>query len=861
MRWLGLVLCAALAVLVGGAAIDQGTTRSAAEPTSALAFVPNAGQTEPTVHFSAHASGASFYFTQKEAVLAFSRGDEGLALRLGFVGANPNPKIEGGRARAGTVNYLVGSDSSKWTTGIPTFGEVVYRELWPGIDMVFRGANGTLKYEFVVRPGADPSDIGLAYRSAESLSVGAGGVLLIGTPWGTLHDEKPRSFQMVDGRRVPVESGFALSESGGAYGFALGAYDPSRPLVIDPGLVYSTYLGSSGFDEVDGVALGDDGSAYVVGLAGGADFPTTAGAYDPSLNDSPDAFVTKLDASGALVYSTFIGGSSTDSAASVVLDASRNPVVAGSTNSNDFPTTADALDDAIGGTESFSDVFVARLSADGSQLVYSTYLGGPSADVARDIALDGAGSAYVVGLTRDGGFPTTAGAYDDAASGQADGFLAKLDPTGSALAYSTYLGGIECDFESVEAVEVDADGNAYVTGMTSAGDFPTTPGAFDETPEGCSPDLNLDAFVTKVNANGSGLVYSTALAGDAGKREFGFGITIDDGGRATVAGGTASPEFPTTLGAFDTTFGGNVDAFVTQVDAAGGDLVFSTFLGGFDGDDATAVALDDAGDVYVTGLTDSPDFPVTPGAFDESVNDSEDAFLVRLNSVGTEVVYGTFLGGAGTPQGADAALFGLDVDSAGNALFGGYTESASFPTSPGALDTSYGGGQQDGWVAKLATDAAPPDSDGDGIPDEQDIEPIRDRIDALIAADPESRAADKLEDSLAKVENAIAKLGAGDRQGALGEVEGAVGDIAAAVNARDLDATVGTALMRDIAAFARIIATQAIDAAKARNGDARKIAEAEAALAQGDARAAAPRNRFKDAIGKYKDAVAKAESA
>jgi hypothetical protein len=838
---LGLLLCAVLAALVAGAALERGSTSTAAEATTGnfggqpLAFVPNEGQADPRVRFSAQAGGASFYFTRKEAVLAFARDDEGLALRLGFLGANPAPEIEGQGVSAGTMNYLAGSDASQWRTDIPTFGEVVYRDLWPGIDMVFRGANGKLKYEFVARPGADPSAIRLAYRGADGLALSSAGELLIQTPWGTLRDEKPRTFQVADGRRVPVESRFALGETAGSYGFALDAYDSSRPLVIDPGLLYSTYLGGTAFEEARHVALGPDGSMHVTGVTTSPTFPSTAGVFDPTRDGSSDGFVMKFDAGGSLVYATFIGGSGPDNAASVALDFSGDAYVAGWTDSTDFPTTPGALETSLNASQ---DGFVAQIAPDGSALVYSTYLGGQGNTVATDVAVGADGSAVVIGDTQQ--FPTTLGAFDETLSGLEDGFVAKLSPDGSTLDYATYLGGSDCDLAQTIGVEVDANGSAYVVGYTSADDFPTTPGAFDTTAEGCG---FADGFVTKLNPSGSALDYSTFLSGDSDESDVAFGIDVDVDGNAYVTGATQSPDFPTTAAAYDATHNGHVDAFVTKLNAAGSDLVFSTFLGGGGPENGTAIAVDEGGDVLIAGGTSSDDFPTTPGAFDESHNGSDDAILARLDASGSTLVYATYFGGTGQ----DYGLWGLAVDDAGNALFSGYTDSSDLPMSPNAFDNSYGGGQ-DGWFAKLATEAPSPSA----------TERIGEAI-TMLESLTTPRNADKLEDVVEKLDKALAKLALSppDRQGAAGELEGAVGDIEAAVSSRLLSSADGDAVMTEIAEAAGLLAEDAI--AEAQGGNAAKLAEAQAALAAGNSRLAA--GRFKAAVALYKDAISKAEGA
>jgi hypothetical protein len=835
----GLVLAALLALIaVSRSGVDSAAPASLV-PESPLSFVPNVGQTTGPVRFAAHADAASFYFTPQEAVLAFERGNEGLALRLGFVGANPTPAIEGSRPREGTVNYLVGSDSANWQSGIPTFGEVVYRELWPGIDMVFRGANGKLKYEFVARPGADPSRIQLAYRGADGLALSSAGQLLIDTPFGTLRDEKPRTFQMVDGRRVPVASRFTLTERAGTYGFALGAYDSSRALVIDPGLLYASYLGGADFEEAQNVALGADGSMYVAGYTLSTNFPSTAGAFDPTRDGSSDGFVTKFGADGSLVYATFIGGSEPENAIGLSVDAAGNAYVAGWTDSADFPTTPGAHHTSLNSSQ---DGFLAKIAADGSALVYSTYLGGQhspgqGSTVATDVAVGADGSAFVIGSSSD--FPTTAGAFDGTLNGFEDGLVAKFSPDGSTLVWATYLGGTACELESLVGVAVDASGSAYVTGYTSSADFPTTPGAFDTTADTCD---FADGFVTKLNPSGSALEYSTFLSGESGEADVGFGIDVDASGNAYVTGATQSADFPTTTGAYDRTLDGSTDAFVAKLNAAGSGLVFSTFLGGRGPENGTAIAVDGAGNVFVSGGSSSDDFPTTPGAFDESHNGSDDAMLVRLDASGSTLLYGTYFGGSEQ----DYGLWGLEIDDAGHALFSGYTDSADLPTSANALDATHGG-NLDGWVAKLATEVERSAT--------EKIAEAKSMLESLSTP----RNADKLEDVIEKLDKALAKLALSppDRQGAAGELEGAVGDVEAAVRSRLISSADGAAVMTEIAEAAGLLAEDAI--ADAQGGNAAKLAEAEAALAAGDSRLAA--GQFKAAVAMYKDAISKADGA
>jgi hypothetical protein len=538
-----------------------------------LAFVPNHGQTDKRIRFSAEAGGASFWFTEREAVFAFAGRPKAHVLRLGFVGASTGVEIVGRSPGPGRVNYLAGSDHTKWRTGLPTYAEVIYRDLWPGIDLAFRGGSGRLKYEFRLAPGADPARVRLAYDGADRLAVGRAGELRIHTAGRVLRDSPPVTYQPVGANRVPVASRYALEGNG--YGFALGAYDPKRPLVIDPTLVYSTYLGGSGGENGFAIAVDDAGEAFVTGVTtsspdftAGCTAPCTV--LDASLGGFDDAFVTKLNAAGtALVYSTYLGGSGQDEGFAIAVDDAGEAFVTGRTYSSDFTagctTPCTLLDASLSGP---NDAFVTKLNAAGTALVYATYLGGLSDDFGDGIAVDGGGAAYVMGTTYSPDF--TAGCTApctvlDASWGGPDAFVTKLDAAGTALVYSTFVGGTGFD-DSVGEIALDGTGGASVSGHTSSADFTA----------GCiAPCVVLDAslggsedvFVTKLNAAGTGLVFSTFLGGSG--REDGFGIAVDDAGAAFVTGSTSSSDFtagctaPCTV--LDASLGGSGDAFVTKL--------------------------------------------------------------------------------------------------------------------------------------------------------------------------------------------------------------------------------------------------------------------------------------------------------
>ncbi|HYS71996.1 MAG TPA: SBBP repeat-containing protein, partial [Thermoplasmata archaeon] len=606
-------------------------------------------------------------------------------------------------------NFFLGVDPGRWRDDVPTYREVVYPGLYEGTDLVYRLAGGRLKYEFVLHPGADPGAIRLTYEGIDALAVDRDGVLVASTPVGELRDTAPVSWQGAD----PIVCRFALVAPASVT-FDCPGRDPARPLVIDP-LVWATYLGGSAYDDARAVAVDGAGNVYVTGQTRSTDFPTTPGAYnrtfggaqfdafvakyDPTgntllyatylggtgneiglalavdasgdafvggqtasanfpttagapdrvLNGSNDAFLAKLDpAGGTLLYSTFLGGVTGEAITGLLVDASGNAYVAGTTGSPDFPTTAGAFSRTYGG--SFFDVFVAAFDPAGGSLLFSTLLGGDGLDNANGLARDASGNLYVVGGTSSTNFPATAGAYSNVMNGTSDAFVAKFNPTGSALLYATFLGGTggAFDGESANAIAVDASGDAYVAGTTTNLDFPTTPGAFNRTYGGAT-----DGFVAKLNPAGSALVFSTYLGGV--KEDDIFGIAIDGGGRAIVAGYTNSSAFPTTAGADNATFlGGPYDAFLTKLDGAGGALAYSTFLGGRGNDLIYGFTLDPAGSAYVVGTTNSTNFPATAGAANTTYAGAYDAFVAKLE-LGFPVVLAT------TPPGLQVEFDGNRV--------------------------------------------------------------------------------------------------------------------------------------------------------------------------------------------------------
>ena len=696
-----------------------------------LYFITNEGQVDKKVKFYEKGGGHTTFFTEEGVYLSLNKTQKSEAknqdsenngqgtetsnsslkdstattenIKLSFLNANKEPKIIAERQQEGRVNYLIGNDPKKWRTNIPTYQAVVYKEIYNGIDMKFYGSNSQMEYDIIVKPGADPSKIKFSYEGIKELKVAENGDLEISlnsnADGAKLIQKKPYVYQEINGKRIEVKGSFVISPSPLAgegrgegkysYAFQLASYNPNHPLIIDPILIYSTYLGGSSADYGYGIAVDSSGNAYVTGYTSSANFPTTTGAYDTAYNGGNyDAFVTKLNAAGtALVYSTYLGGSGNDYSYGIAVDSSDNAYVTGYTYSTNFPTTTGAYDTTFNG---YTDVFVTKLNASGTALVYSTYLGGSSYNYGNGIAVDSSGNAYVTGYTFSTNFPTTTGAYDTTCGGcstYTDAFVAQLNAAGTALVYSTYLGG--SGYDTGIGIAVDSSGNAYVTGYTYSSNFPTTTGAYDTASNGS----NGDAFVTKLNASGTALVYSTYLGGSS--YNYGNGIAVDSTGNAYVTGNTTSTNFPTTTGAYDTASNGSNDAFVTKLNVDGTALVYSTYLGGSGYDYGYGIVVDSSDNAYVTGSTYSSNFPTTTGAYDTTFNGYTDAFVTKLNASGTALVYSTYLGGSGGGGG-----YGIAVDSSGNAYVTGSTISTDFPTTTGAYDTA-SNGLSDVFVSKV----------------------------------------------------------------------------------------------------------------------------------------------------------------
>jgi uncharacterized protein (TIGR03437 family) len=652
-----------------------------------LSFEPNRGQVNAEILFVAQG-------TEYTALLAADglvwrdRARRKNALRLKFVNANPRSRATGQDPLTAISSYFIGNDSGRWRTGIPHYARVKYQDIYPGIDVIFYGERQRLEYDFVLAPGADPRKIGIAFDGAEAVELDGSGDLLLRTAGGSLKQRAPRVYQQQGTLRHAVECRYRL-DGRNQIGFQPGAFDKRRPLVIDPVLSYSGLLGGSGDDSISNVVVDASGSAYIVGSTTSMDIPSQPGALRVPPGGGPDVFVTKLNAAGtAVVYSAFFGGSQADAGTGtgIAINSAGEAYVTGTTQSSDFPTTPAALR-----RESNAGSFVTKLNATGTMLAYSTYLDNVRAE-AYAIAVDDAANAYVAGTTFSTDFPTTPGAFQTVLGGSNDAFLAKLNATGSAFVYSTFLGG--SDIESASSVAVDHSGNVYITGGGKSVDFPTTPGAFQTEK---APGESEDAFVAKVNAAGSQLVYASYLGGSGA--EGAFDIVIDGSTNAYLTGITSSTDFPSTSGAFQRALRGGSDAFVTKLNPQGSKLVYSTYLGGRGADNGTGIAVDSAGKAYVLGNTISVDFPLTPDASQIALRGPGDTFVVKLSAAGDALDYATLVGGT-EGEGAN----GIALDPAGNAYVVGATASKDFPVTKGALPITPGGSVPffaEAFVAKL----------------------------------------------------------------------------------------------------------------------------------------------------------------
>ncbi|MCP4685583.1 MAG: hypothetical protein GY867_09050 [bacterium] len=692
-----------------------------AEPPAVL-FTENVGQWSEAVRYRADGAGVTVWFADDGVYSAFYRqspphrslprhdssaGDGGgqgsdpvdyLMVKTSFVGAEPSLSVGPQGEAASRANYFIGDDPSKWSVNVPSYGAVVVEEVYRGISLCYYGNRQSLEYDFLVAPGADPSQIQLRYDGVQSLSINADGDLVVSTEWGDIVEKHPVVSQKVGNIVRDIPAVFEL-RSDNSFGFKLeGAYISSLPLVIDPVLSFCTFLGGGSGDAGYGTALDSAGNVYVAGATASADFPDTNAYQGTIAGGTWDAFVSKYSADyQTLIYSSYIGGADADYAYGIAVDDLGSPYLVGRTNSLDFPTAGPIMP-----ADSGADAFAVKLSADGSSMVYGTYLAGSDADYGWDIALDASNNAFVTGYTLSTDFPTVMPIQDSSAGGF-DAFVCKINSGGSALSYSTYLGGTGTDIG--QAITVDASNRALVTGYTFSSNFPKV----NQFQNELTLTGHADAFITRVNSLGTALTYSTYLGGT--KAEYASDIAVGGDGSIYVTGQTYSTNFPT-ANHIQGTLKGYTDLFVTKFNAAGSSQIYSTYLGGEEFEYGGYIGVDTSDRAFVALHTNSPDFPVS-SAFQPAVSGGTDVAVVRFNAAGSGLDYGTYLGGTDNDEAYD-----LVVDAEESfAYIVGQTVSADFPIKR-ALQGSIGG-NADAFVALVTGDCA--DQDEDGICDTIDI--------------------------------------------------------------------------------------------------------------------------------------------
>ncbi len=655
-----------------------------------LAFETNAGQAGPYVKFLAQGPGAQLLLSAGEAALVTASSN----FRFRFAGANPAANVRGEQQLTERRNYLLGNNCAKWQTDVSTFRRVTYEDIYPGINLTYYGNHGEIEYDFAVAAGVDPGVIRLAFDRDVRRKIAANGDLVLRKGRQEIVERRPQIYQEINGTRQKIDGHYVLLRNQ-EVGFEIGDYDKSLPLIIDPTLVFSTFLGGGADDLGSSITLDSNGNVYVTGTTSSANFPTQGPAY-PNNKGLSDIFVTKFDgATGNIVYSTYIGGSGIDRADAIAIDSNGNAYVVGrvDSTSTDFPSTPGSFAPAYRGGD--FDGVVLKLNPQGNALVYSGFLGGEENDSVQGIAVDANGVAYVTGGTKSNSFPTSVGTYQGSRAGDTDAFLTKINASGSGLLYSTFIGGAGTDRGS--GVAIDGNGIAYVAGYGASPDFPT------EDPFQAGFGGSFDAFIAKFDTNASGissLVFCSNLGGTGDDKA--FGIAIDNAAsNVYVVGQTSSNNFPV-LNPAQPTSGGSFDAFIAKISTAGA-KVFATYYGGSGDDRGTGIAVNPGG-VYVTGFTASTNLPVvTPLQLNNA--GGFDAFVAKLNLNGSSVLYSTYLGGTANENfvAAVTATNPIAVD-ASNAYLTGYTASTNFPTAA-PLQSANGGGQ-DTFVAKIA-DATP----------------------------------------------------------------------------------------------------------------------------------------------------------
>jgi len=659
-----------------------------------VSFEANRGQADADVKFVGRGDGFGVLLKADEAVLALHKrkrgpADESLSahrVTMRLEGANSAPFLSGVQEQVTRANYFIGNDPSKWIRGVETYSGVLYSSVYRGVDLMFHGNERQLEYDFTVAPGGDANEIKLRFDGVDDATLAEEGSLILHTPAGELRHERPIAYQEKGGARVPVTAAFK-ELADGTIGFQVGYYDQTRPLVIDPVLVYSTYMGGAASDVGRGIVADGAGNAYLVGDSFSSDF-----LFRSSTTNS-DVFVGRLSTDGLFLTYSFFGGAKNESATGLAVDGSGNVYLCGTTESPDFPVV-NSVGSALLGT---SDAFVVKIAASLQQFFYSSLIGGSGRETGVSVGTDAAGSAYISGRTSSLDFPLVGAIQPVYGGGDSDAFVSKLAVDGKTLVYSTYLGGSGTeDLMERSGISVDTAGNAYVTGDTQSTNFPLK-NALQPAKNGNTS--TSDGFVSVINPSGSDFVYSTYLGGT--NDDFGLGIGTDPSGNAYVCGSTKSTSFPGSTSTRTSTT--TSDAFVAKLNPSGSAISYLTFIGGANGNEAAnAIAVDSVGRAAIAGS--AGDGMTTVHSIQSFFKGGpEDALVARLGTIGS-VEFSTYLGGSGDDVALGVA-FAPSGPAAGYVFVTGFTDSQDFLTLEALR--SENAGARDIFIAKMDTTGTP----------------------------------------------------------------------------------------------------------------------------------------------------------
>jgi hypothetical protein len=666
-------------------------------------FIENKGQWPSEVLYLSQMGGLNTWITKKGMQLEFYKTEEiketnapdsdpnkfeekrykswGQRVVYNLIGSNPEGNTVGEKKQTAYKNYLIGNDQSKHASNVALYGQVIVKEIYVGIDIRYYFQENLLRYDYIVHPGADASQILFNIEGSDKTYLNNKGELVFTTLFGEVKNTDLYCYQLENKKQVDAK----FTNQNGGWSIGLGDYEKSQTLIIDP-LIYATYIGGNIHEDSYSVVVDASNNAYVCGVTISSNYDIVTGSFQSTNAGVWDVFVSKLNAGGtALIYSTYVGGSGNDFAVSNAIDTENNIYITGYTDSGQYPVIAGALQTIKGvGVDSF----ITKLNATGTALIYSTYIGGNNGDYSRSIAVDAANNAYIAGSTNSNNFPTSVGAFQTVLSGLIDVFVSKINASGTALVYSTFVGSI--GNEDCQSIAVDSSGRAYITGSGTNG-FPITPGAYQSSVGG-----GPDAFITKLNALGTALVYSTFVGGFGG--DLGYDIALDSSENAYITGTTGSINFPLSANAFQTSREGvfGNDGFVTKINQSGTAMIYSTYIGGNGDDNTNSIGVDALGCAYITGYTDSTNFDCTTGAFQTTNAGGRDVFASKFNVTGTALIYSTYIGGSNNDDGYSIAL-----DTSANAYITGSTSSIDFDTTSGAFQTINTGNSRDLFVVKL----------------------------------------------------------------------------------------------------------------------------------------------------------------